>query len=303
MGVTSDGKWLSVDPPRARVVKAAQQILASRLADVQDLLPKATRVGADVESVHQLRVSCRRAAAGLRAFRPLVGRGGKQLDRWLKRLRRAAGPARDADVLLGRLSRELDSSDCRAQQVLAKVRQIRTDAQRQLVSVGAKAAKGGLKRAAKKCLKALRKSKAAPAKQTFAEYARAALTAAADDMLAIDAHDATFEELHELRIAAKRLRYSIELFHSAVDPRLRTESYPVVEELQERLGELNDRVSAQAMFQSWLADLPPDGLAAYIAGLVVAERAAAEVLRDDLLGWCLPARQAELLERLEALGD
>ena len=47
MGVTSDGKWLSVDPPRARVVKAAQQILASRLADVQDLLPRATRVAAD----------------------------------------------------------------------------------------------------------------------------------------------------------------------------------------------------------------------------------------------------------------
>jgi CHAD domain-containing protein len=303
MRVTSDGKWLLVDPPDVPVVAAAKEILAHRVADVEDALPRAARIDSDPDSVHQLRVSCRRAAAALRAFRPLVGRRGKKLDRWLKRLRRAAGPARDADVLLARLRRELDPSQCHARQVLAKVERARIEAQRRLAAVGAKAAHGRLMDAGKKCLKALRKVKGASKGKSFAEFAHCALTAAADDMLAIDAHHATFEELHQLRIAAKRLRYSIELFHSAVDPRLRTESYPVVEELQDRLGALNDRVAAQALFQSWLADMPPDGLAAFIASLVVAERAAAEAARRDLLGWCLPTRQAELLERLEALAD
>jgi CHAD domain-containing protein len=303
MGVTSDGKWLFVEPLDAPVAEAARQILAVRLADVGELLPRATRFDSDVDSVHQLRVSCRRAAAGVRAFRPLIGRRGKKLDRWLKRLRRAAGPARDADVLEARLRRELNPNECCAQQVLARIGQTRRDAQRQLVDVGKRASKGGLKGAVKTCLKALRKNKTAPAKSPFAEFARSALNAAADEMLAIDSHDATFEELHELRIAAKRLRYSIELFHSAADPRLRTEAYASVEELQDRLGGLNDRVVAQALFQSWLADMPPDGLAAYVASLVVAERAAAEAIRHDLIGWRLSARQAELLERLEALAD
>ena len=303
MGVTSNGKWLSVAPLDAPLAEAARQILALRLADVAELLPRATRFDSDVDSVHQLRVSCRRAAAGWRAFRPLIGRRGKKLDRWLKRLRRAAGPARDADVLCARLRRELDPAECCAQQVVARLGQTRRDAQRRLVAVGKRASKGGLQEAAKTCLKALRKNKSGPAKRPFAEFARTALIGAADDMLAIDSHDATFEELHELRIAAKRLRYSIELFYSAVDPRLRSESYPIVEELQDRLGALNDRVAAQALFQSWLADMPPDGLAAYVAGLVVAERAAAEAIRRDLLAWSLPARQAELLERLESLGE
>jgi CHAD domain-containing protein len=298
MGVTSDGKWLFVEPLDSPVALAASRILEIRFADIEEILPHATRMDSDVDSVHQLRVSCRRAAAALKAFGPLVGRRGRKLDRWLKRLRRAAGPARDADVLAARLRRELNPAGRCAQLVVARVQEAQRDARRRLVAVGKRASHGGLKDAARSCVKALRKSKSAAAERPFAEFARAALIAAADDMLAIDAHEATFEELHELRIAGKRLRYSIELFHSAADPRLRSESYPIVEELQDRLGTLNDRASAQALFQSWLAGMPPDELAAYVAGLVVAERAAAETIRRDLLAWSLPAQQSALLERL-----
>ena len=44
------------------------------------------------------------------------------------------------------------------------------------------------------------------------------------------------DQLHELRIAGKRLRYSIELFHSAFPAALREKAYPQVEQLQSGLG-------------------------------------------------------------------
>ena len=76
MGVRSDGKWLFVEPLDDPVAETASQILALRLADVDELLPRATRLDSDVDPVHQLRVSCRRAAAALKAFGPLMGRYG-----------------------------------------------------------------------------------------------------------------------------------------------------------------------------------------------------------------------------------
>jgi CHAD domain-containing protein len=117
-------------------------------------------------------------------------------------------------------------------------------------------------------------------------------------METIDAHEASFAELHQLRIAAKRLRYSIEIFHSAAEPALRVEAYPQVEEIQERLGNLNDRAGSQLRLQRWLGELPADGLAAFAANLVVGEHAAVERFRSEFLAWWTPERQTGLRELL-----
>jgi CHAD domain-containing protein len=305
MGVTSDGKWFCVDPVDMPVAEAAGEMLRLRVEEVQKALPVAAHAEdgheESVEAIHQVRVSCRRAAAAQRAFRSLTGRGGKKLDRWLKRLRRAAGPARDADVLLERLRRELALDNSCSQQIIEHVQGAREKAQRRLTEADAKTAEGGFERALNKTLKTLAKAKPKQAKQSFAEFARAALGAAGEEMRAIDPLAASVGELHQLRIAAKHLRYTIELFHSAADARVRGDAYPLVEELQERLGALNDRVSAQARFQSWLAELPPNELAGCIAGVVVSEQAAAEQLRSKFLTWWLPQRQADLQTCLETL--
>jgi CHAD domain-containing protein len=302
MGVISDGKWFSVDPVGLSVVEAAYDMLAQRLADVQDRLPTAAAAeAADVEAVHQLRVACRRASAAVRAYRPLVDRSGNKLRRWLKRLRRAAGPARDADVLLARLRRELDLGNASAQSVLKKMQKTRAKAQRRLNGVYRKARRGGLDRAIERCLRALRRSDGKRVLQPFGEFARSALQHAAEDFVAYDADDATASDLHQLRIAAKRLRYSLELFHSAVDARVRDQGYPLVEELQDRLGTLNDRVAAQALFQSWLAEAPPDELGAFTAGLIVTQHADAERLHREFLDWWLPERRSALLDCLDSI--
>lgn len=296
MGVTSDGKWLAVDPTDMPVATAAAQILALRLADVQTALPLAAVEPDDAgEHVHQLRVACRRAAAALRAFRSLAPKRSRKLGCWLKRLRRAAGPARDADVLLARLRRELEAASESVAAILEHVQQTRVQAQRDLEAVDARAGQGGLRRAIEKCLAAVGKSD--DDRQPFAEFAQRQLVEAAEALSATDLHAASLAELHQLRIAGKRLRYSIELFHSAAAPTLRDQAYPLVEELQDRLGALNDRAAAQERWQRWLAGMPVDATAAAVAALVVSEHAAALLLRAEFLEWWNSERRSEF-ERL-----
>jgi CHAD domain-containing protein len=301
MEVTCDGKWFWVEPPSGSVAEAAELIVALRVQDVQRFLPLAARHDADdVEYVHQLRVSCRRAAAALRAFEPVAGRGCRKLKRWLQRLRRAAGPARDADVYLARLRAELSPADEHAQQLVDMVAQARTDAQRDLIRVERKAARGGLERALDACLRRFDKSRGGPRDQSFATYAEDVLDALAEELDAVDVESAALADLHQFRIAAKRLRYAIEIFHSAAAPELRGEIYPAIEEIQERLGALNDHVASQQRLQRWLADMPPDGLAAFVAGLIVAEQSAAQRRRREFDQWWTPQRQTTMREQLRA---
>ncbi len=301
MQVTSDGKWFWIDPPTSEVAAAAERILALRMDEVQKFLPLAARhAEGDIEHVHQLRVNCRRAAAALRAFEGLAGRRGRKLKRWLKRLRRAAGPARDADVLIARLRSELDAANPNAQRLVDDIAQARTEAQPALVAVDDRTLRGGLKRAIDGCLTSLAGAKTKTARSSFAEFAQRAVAAAAKGLDIVDAQTASLGELHQLRIAAKRLRYSIEIFHCAAAPALRLEVYPQIEELQERLGAINDRVASQSRWQQWLAELPPDGLAAFTAGLVVGDHATALRQQQEFLDWWTPQRHATVREHFAA---
>src|SRR5262245_37953091 len=95
-----EAEWL--DEPAWRV---ARRTLRARLRTVSDWLARAAdEADADAEHVHQLRVSTRRATAALRLFDSVLPR---KRSRWfrkrLKRMRKAAGEARDLDVLIERV--------------------------------------------------------------------------------------------------------------------------------------------------------------------------------------------------------
>jgi CHAD domain-containing protein len=60
--------------------------------------------------------------------------------------------------------------------------------------------------------------------------------------------------LHQFRISAKSLRYSIELLAPGLAPEVRAVHYPTIEELQERLGRINDHVTARDRLRRWAAD-------------------------------------------------
>src|SRR5215831_7032142 len=98
----AEGKWISDLAAETPLVDAARRVLSIRLEVVRDWLGLALREpDKDPEHVHQLRVGTRRAGAALEIFAPCLPE--KVYDaarRHLRRLRRAAGAARDWDVFL-----------------------------------------------------------------------------------------------------------------------------------------------------------------------------------------------------------
>jgi CHAD domain-containing protein len=64
-----------------------------------------------------------------------------------------------------------------------------------------------------------------------------------------------YRNLHQLRIAGKRLRYGIEIIAGCFAPALRDRIYPAVEEMQDILGLANDSQVARERLQELFLDV------------------------------------------------
>ncbi len=246
-----------------------------------------------IAGVHKLRVATRRAAAALQTLAPVLPeKKARSVRRCLRRLRRSAGAARDADVLIAMLSRVLPRAE--AEESLG-VRHVMDLAEKRAASarkaLRAQVRQGGrddLRRAARRLLSSLEgrgvgRSFAPFAAERLAEAARE-FTAACDE----DLRD--FERLHALRLVAKRLRYTIEVLSPVladVEPTL-----DALARLQDSLGGANDSHEALARVNEALTDLPQDADLALRTGLE-ALSLRFESQRDD--------RSAAAVERLAEL--
>jgi CHAD domain-containing protein len=257
----SSNKWISGIDADTSLRKAARVSLRTRLAAVWYYLPLAAEQADDnVEYVHQLRVSTRRALAALR----LYGRLCRKRDvRWfrtkLKQIRRAAGDARDMDVLG---SNPDLSAGAAGDMIAEKVRNLREVAQLPISSVhdDLRRKQRWLKRV-RRLLKAVRRTKHKKANSTFGRFARKQLKAGTQCFEIVAAVDGTdIGQLHQFRIHGKELRYLLELLAPAFTRRLKTRVYPIVEELQERLGGIHDAAVARDRFVKWAeeSDDPTD---------------------------------------------
>jgi CHAD domain-containing protein len=241
----AEGKWingLGADLPTER---AARLALAARLGTVGYYLPRALHHTEDPENVHQLRVSTRRAAAALRIFRDcLPEKEFKSARKLLRSLRRAAGAARDWDVFAldlaerrtGRPPKEHPGLDHLHGQALGR----RAVAQDELKAVGQERFED-FEKFVTKVVGAVRPP-CAPAKHaTLIDVARSMLTALRTGLARASSADlGCYENLHQVRIAGKRLRYAMEIFADCFGPEFKDELYPQVEEMQEVLGRAND---------------------------------------------------------------
>jgi CHAD domain-containing protein len=73
------------------------------------------------------------------------------------------------------------------------------------------------------------------------DLARPSLAERLEDVNQAAAADLTsYDNLHQVRIAGKRLRYAMEVFAGCFDAEFRTVHYAAVEEMQEILGRTND---------------------------------------------------------------
>ncbi len=306
--MVKSSKWIKGTKPNQQVRKVARRALDARLRTVWHFARLAAqKPEEDIEHVHQLRVSARRARAALQIFDDLLpARRAKWLSKTLRGLRRAAGDARDLDVLgerLAKIAKEKEKSEL--DKIVADIVKRRGKAQKPLVKCYKKAKREGFLKRSRRLEERVRWRHKQP-EPVFADAARSRLRPLVDDFFAVGAADLSdVANLHQMRISGKRVRYAMELLAGAFDGNFRTELYPIFGEVQELLGTINDHATAIATLTEWLERT--DGrtkLADEMKELIANEKAQLEATRASFLDWWTTERAADLTARFDkVLGD
>jgi len=225
-----------------------------------------TRLGEDIEELHDMRVATRRMRAAFEVFRPFLRR--KAIKKHLKGLRatgRALGRVRDLDVFMEKAEHYLETlpeGKRAGLQPLLDVWQQERDSARD------------------KMLVHLDSESYQQFKQDFNEFVSTPGAGARQlsgnnpepdlvryvapilvytNLAAVRAYDkivpnAAIEQLHALRIAFKKLRYTVEFFREVLGPQSR-QVIDDLKNLQDHLGDLNDaNVACQILrefIESW----------------------------------------------------
>jgi CHAD domain-containing protein len=239
--------------PATRLAKLA---LHDYLLSVMNLLQLAVENWEhDIEYVHQLRVATRRAGAALRVFKEFLPRARRRwMAKKLRRIRRHAGLARDLDVLARRLRHGHDRSENHAEpgkhtRLLSHVKSLRRRMQKPLSKDLRELKRKRFKAKVRRLVGKVGWRQAGPEEAVSAVASRS-LQPLVFQFFSVSQEDLTDPcTLHRLRICGKRLRYGLELFSGGFDPAVRDKVFPVFIDLQRRLGDINDHVTAQALFQ------------------------------------------------------
>jgi CHAD domain-containing protein len=225
---------------------AAEKILASRVLDVFSR-EAGVREGSDPEAVHDFRVALRRLQAALRMFGPCYPL--KKLRRYRLRLRkllRALGAVRDQDILIDALSHNERNCPEAVKEALARlVAQRRTVQQQERVKsllLLDKLQRASFAENLLSFVKGARAFKRAQLQGRFsaeaAAMAQQALAHWNERRKQVQGGDDP-ETLHQMRIAVKRLRYTLELSRLA-----NGDDYQAclgrLTEMQQVLGDLHD---------------------------------------------------------------
>jgi len=242
----ANGKWISGLTTDMPVEDAARKVLDVRLAVVSEFLPLAVQAPhEDIEHVHQLRVGTRRADAALEIFSACLPRKEwKNQKKQLKRVRRAAGQARDWDVFLLALfdwSQKRPAADGPGLDFLRGY----AFGQRQLAQQGLRDL-GTEPFPPSGLLQTIQLPQGAGAPALLGDLALNTLANLMDELdqgIAADTGD--YKHLHQIRISGKRLRYAMEIFADCFAPPFRDKMYPAIEAMQELLGSANDSHVAQ----------------------------------------------------------
>ena len=219
------------------------------------------RLGQDIEYVHRMRVASRRLRSALTIFEPCLEAGGLHgFQKPIRRVTKELGAARDIDVQLEALTDFINSDPDKShrpgiERLMLRLQQQRNkmqlrvvaeidrllaspvwqDMQRPLRELTVRANLRGTRRESK----ALRHSAARSVTQEL------------EGLLAHEPYieqPERSEELHQMRIAAKKLRYSLEIFAPLYSGAL-NEPLATAKEVQKILGDIHD-------CDVWIGSLP-----------------------------------------------
>ncbi|MBI3836717.1 MAG: CHAD domain-containing protein [Planctomycetia bacterium] len=293
-----NNKWIESRPDDT-VQQVARRALESRLKRTWHYLELAVRFPQDeTENVHQLRVFSRRTAAAMNIFGAwLPTRRGDWMRRQVKRIRRAAGEARDYDVLSMRWMSHMERIPAEQSALLLEhIKRHRQEAQHPIETIYKKLVRKGFARRTLGLLERIRQRAGRGAcTGRFGCMARVALGQLVVPYLkAAQAEMTDAEALHAFRIQGKQVRYAMEIFAGAFAADLRQQLYPVVATLQERLGAINDHVTAQAHFSQWLAESESGATRQAFELGIHEEQQALEASRREFLDWWTRERREDL---------
>jgi inorganic triphosphatase YgiF len=279
----------AAEPVRARPIKlAAEATVAEAFAALaRNCLAQlggneAAVLAGSVEGLHQMRVAARRLRALIACFRGFVReRVSEELMTELRWLMGALGPARDLDVFIVETLDPLVER-CPEEPSLAVLRDTARQAARTahleagaalaaprytqfLLTVDLRLANGDWAVADGDPNTPVRDVAGATLKRRYRRLVRMA-----------SGHRALeIEELHEIRIRAKKMRYAGEFFRSLYSRKLAARHLLRLTRLQDRLGSLNDAVTGRALLDRLLPESGLEaGAAARTAGFVLGWKAA-----------------------------
>jgi CHAD domain-containing protein len=255
-----------------------------------------TRLGEDIEALHDMRVATRRMRASFRVFGDYFDAEAMQpFLKGLKRTGRALGPVRDLDVFRVKVQTYLDTlppeRHGELNPLLAAWEQQRSAARERMLSyldgkayARFKDCLGDLLQKPEGTGRPIREAGGDPVPYRVrhvapvAVFERLAAVRAYDEWVSVP-HPA-LNRLHALRIAFKRFRYTLEFFEEVLGPEA-NEAIREVKGMQDHLGDLQDAVVASGLLRDFLtwgtwgrAKTPEDapsapviapGVAAYLA--------------------------------------
>jgi len=295
--------WVVVEPAATPAGWVAQRTIRARLDAVWAETQAAIGRPADSENVHRLRVATRRTLAAFAAFRGLLPPKRRAwFEKRLRRLRRAAGDARDLDVLTGRLAP--GGADARREPgAIARRRLIamlsrQRDASRQPIrELHDEFVEDDWAGRVEGLLARIPSGRGQP---TFGQYARRRLRpivggffTKADRRLRDD------DDVHTLRIAGKKLRYVMEIFSPVFSQRVLTRCQSELERLQETLGEFTDHAAAADRFERLGRQPSMTSNRATLTTLRKREAALASDARKAFVKWWSPVRRRALRRTFE----
>lgn len=257
----------------------ARALVAEQLSLVRKRVAKAASASVDdAEAVHKVRVATRRARAALELFQPLLAK--KHLAwflKQLKKLRKAADEARNLDVFAQRMQAQQlplpESVNALLTRRRAKAQAPLQKLHKQLVAN---------KRWSAKQAKLIASIK--PDDQPAREFVRRALEPRITEFTgALAMKDRSAARLHELRIAGKKLRYSLELASPALPKKAVKRVLEKLEATQGTLGDLNDLATAAELVDRLAAQTKKRSARAWLKAQRKRERVAFSEARAKFL--------------------
>jgi putative phosphoesterase len=242
--------------------------LLTRTQELEDQV-HGVRESNEIEHVHALRVESRRTRTALTLFEPCFGKKlAKKWDKTIRNVTRSSGAARDADVQIAFLeSYARTNEDKNTEQVLDYLIKSHTARRRAMQASMMKAlddldASKILSDIANSCGALRARERKESNIRTLATYGKAYdhISSRLSKVLALEpfVHDeGASEKHHELRIAFKRLRYTMEIF-SILYKRGLIDQISLMKRFQDLLGEMHDCDVWTQEFNVEMESMPAD---------------------------------------------